>query len=296
MPSNINPNNINGAYPVAGQDNDSQGFRDNFTNTKTNFAFASAEITDLQAKAVLKSALTGTTLDNNMNNSVLSNAQLINISTPKRDLGTITSGELNFGSSSYYVFTAGGSVTLSLTNFPPSGQMGTLRFQATINNLNYTLIFPSAVSIGTNNLQGWSSNTITFYKTGVYEFEIETSDGGSSFTIYDLNRNRDPILLPSSENLTFTGTVGSPSLNTSSTYFTTTGACTGTLADGAEGQIKSIVTRNVDAGNYVLTVTNAGWRSAGTGTITFDTVGDSVLLQFINGKWYAVGQNGVAFA
>ena len=69
MTSSINPNNINGAYPVAGQDNDSQGFRDNFTNIKTNFDYASAEITDLQSKVVLKAALTGTTLNNNMNNS-----------------------------------------------------------------------------------------------------------------------------------------------------------------------------------------------------------------------------------
>jgi hypothetical protein len=31
MASNINPYNIDGTYPVAGQDNSSQGFRDNFT-------------------------------------------------------------------------------------------------------------------------------------------------------------------------------------------------------------------------------------------------------------------------
>ena len=48
MASNINPNNINGNYPVAGQDNDSQGFRDNFTNISNNFSFAATEITDLQ--------------------------------------------------------------------------------------------------------------------------------------------------------------------------------------------------------------------------------------------------------
>jgi hypothetical protein len=48
MSSNINPNNINGNYPVAGQDNDSQGFRDNFTNILNNFSFAQQEITDLQ--------------------------------------------------------------------------------------------------------------------------------------------------------------------------------------------------------------------------------------------------------
>ena len=44
MASNINPNNIDGSYPVAGQDNNSQGFRDNFTNTATNFQYAADEI------------------------------------------------------------------------------------------------------------------------------------------------------------------------------------------------------------------------------------------------------------
>jgi len=48
MSSNINPNNIDREFPVAGQDNDSQGFRDNFTSIKNNFSFAAAEITDLQ--------------------------------------------------------------------------------------------------------------------------------------------------------------------------------------------------------------------------------------------------------
>ena len=43
MTSQINPNNIDGAYPVAGQDNNSQGFRDNFTNTINNFTKAADE-------------------------------------------------------------------------------------------------------------------------------------------------------------------------------------------------------------------------------------------------------------
>ena len=64
--SNINASNIDGTYPVAGQDNDSQGFRTNFTNIKNNFTYAKSEIEDIQAKAVLKSGLTGETLDNNM--------------------------------------------------------------------------------------------------------------------------------------------------------------------------------------------------------------------------------------
>ena len=77
MASNINPQIIDGAYPVAGQDNDSQGFRDNFTNTKTNFEYAAAEITDLQSKAILTAPLSGTlTTNNNMNGEILRNMQL----------------------------------------------------------------------------------------------------------------------------------------------------------------------------------------------------------------------------
>ena len=40
MASNIVPDTIDDAYPVAGQDNDSQGFRDNFNIIKTNFTYA----------------------------------------------------------------------------------------------------------------------------------------------------------------------------------------------------------------------------------------------------------------
>ena len=53
MTSQINPNNIDGQYPVAGQDNNSQGFRDNFTNTKTNFEYAAEEITVLKGNVFL---------------------------------------------------------------------------------------------------------------------------------------------------------------------------------------------------------------------------------------------------
>ena len=42
MPSNINTTDIDIEFPVAGQDNDSQGFRDNFSILKNNFASAKA--------------------------------------------------------------------------------------------------------------------------------------------------------------------------------------------------------------------------------------------------------------
>lgn len=48
MASNINFNSIDETYPIAGRDNDSQGFRDNFSIIKNNFEAAKSEIEDLQ--------------------------------------------------------------------------------------------------------------------------------------------------------------------------------------------------------------------------------------------------------
>jgi hypothetical protein len=92
-------------------------------------------------------------------------------------------------------------------------------------------------------------------------------------------------------------TSGAISLATAASYFITTGSGqTTTLAAGTEGQFKSLMMRTDGGGDMVVTVTNPGWSGAGTGTITFNDVGDSCLLHYINSKWFAVGANGVAFA
>ena len=51
MASNIVPGNVDGTFPVAGKDNSSQGFRDNFTAIKNNFTNAKTEIESLQTNA-----------------------------------------------------------------------------------------------------------------------------------------------------------------------------------------------------------------------------------------------------
>ena len=293
MTSSINPNNIDGAYPVAGQDNDSQGFRDNFTNTKTNFSYAAAEITDLQNKAVLKSALTGTTLNNNMGGSILSNAQLQDMSATKVSLGTQTGTiTLNYAAGPYYTVTTSGSVTVNFTNFPAAGEVGVMRLQINVASTAHTLILPAAVSVGTTNTQGFVSSVITFNRTGIFEYEFETSDGGSTVSIFDLNNNRDPIYLPSSQDL---ANAAAANLGVTASYFSTAAAETATLAAGVTGQIKTFA-MFADLGDMVITVTNAGWKTSGTGTITFDTIGDACTLQYINSKWFCIGNNGCVFA
>lgn len=189
MASAIDPNDIDGSYPVAGQDNNSQGFRDNFTNIKTNFTYAGNEITDLQNKVVLKAALTGTTLDNNMNDALLYAAKIQDFSATKVSVAN-TSGSIsiNYAAGHYQAITTSGSISLAFTNFPTTGSYGYLKLQLNITNTAHTVTLPAAVTLGTVGLQGYSAGTITFGATGTYEFGFGSYDGGSTITIFDLNR------------------------------------------------------------------------------------------------------------
>jgi hypothetical protein len=108
----------------------------------------------------------------------------------------------------------------------------------------------------------------------------------SGSVIIDLPGN---LKLPGSENLQD----GDPAnLNVVASYFTTVAPSTATLADGTEGQIKTFM-MVADGGDMVITVANAGW--SGSGTVTFGDQGDGCTLQYVNGKWYCVGNNGVTF-
>ena len=51
MASTIDDTSIDATFPVAGQDNNSQGFRDNFNTVKSNFVAAKSEITTLQTNS-----------------------------------------------------------------------------------------------------------------------------------------------------------------------------------------------------------------------------------------------------
>jgi hypothetical protein len=194
MTSAINPNNIDGAYPVTGQDNNSQGFRDNFTNIKVNFQDAADEISDLQLKVLLKAPLTGSnvalTTSNDMNGTGPIIGALIRNFGANRVAVTNTSGAIaiNYSSGHYQSITTSGSITLSFTNFPASGTYGYIKLQINITNTAHTVTLPAAVTLGTAGLQGYSSNTISFGATGVYEFAFGTYDSGTTITIFDLNR------------------------------------------------------------------------------------------------------------
>ena len=292
MTSAINPNNIDGAYPVAGQDNNSQGFRDNFTNTKTNFQYAADEITDLENKAVLKAALTGTVLDNNMLGSVLYNAQLQQMSNTVVALGTLSgSVNINYPAGSFQTVTTSGSISLAFTNFTAAGTQSLVLVQVTVASVAHTLTLPAAVSVNATGIQGLESSVIEFAATGTYTFQFVTSNGGTTITVSEVNKRLQPFN-NSQEDLASAGVI---SLATTVSYFSTAGAETATLADGAEGQIKTLICTSY-VGNMVVTVATAGWQTSGSGTITFGADGRACTLQYVQGAWYCIGNNAAVFA
>ncbi len=295
MTSNINPNNIDGAYPVAGQDNNSQGFRDNFTNTKTNFQFAANEITALQNSVVLTSNLSNSApVVNNLLTSTLSNGYLQNMYEPTVVLGSLSgSVPLNYALGSYQTVTTNGPISLDFSNWPSAGKASSLRVQINVTSTAHTVTIPVAVSVNNTGIQGLdaSTNIITFAAIGIYTFAFSTSNGGTIVTVNETNKEIQPFNNSSEDLAPSTGA----NLSVTTSYFSTAAAETATLAAGTQGQIKVFAAASIGAGNMVITVTNAGWKASGTGTLTFDTLGDACTLQYVNSKWFCIGNNGCVF-
>jgi hypothetical protein len=244
MSSSINPLNINSNYPVAGVPNNTQGFRDNFTNIQSNFQFAADEITELQTKSILKAALTGSTLDNNMSDNLIY-AALIRDFSGAISTNTATSGAVtvDYSAAHYHVLNPAGNMTLSFTNLPSSGTLGMWRVRFVVTNVAYTITFPAAVSVGTLGVQGLSGSILTFAQTGTYEFGFTTTTGGSTITIFDLNR---PLSY-------YTNTVNVAATTDSSS--TTTGAL---IVAGGVGIAGNLYVGGDIFGNVSITDINTG--------------------------------------
>ncbi len=115
MTSLINFAAINENFPVAGQDNDTQVFRDNFGTIKDNFETAKTEITDLQDNAAR------TDEDNDFLYNVVGSLTLQDAYLRKKDYGSaIVAGtqDISFKQAMYHVVKVGANTSLSFTEFP----------------------------------------------------------------------------------------------------------------------------------------------------------------------------------
>jgi hypothetical protein len=113
MTSAINTAQIDEEYPVAGADNNSQGFRDNFTGIKTALNVAAGEITTLQNTTAKLNA------DNDFNSNKITDALYYNLRGTVSPAGDV-SGTADINTSSFPVHwvTLLANTTLTFTNWP----------------------------------------------------------------------------------------------------------------------------------------------------------------------------------
>jgi hypothetical protein len=179
--------NINASFPVAGQDNDSQGFRDNFSSIQAAFTEASAEITALQTNGIFSATITGTPtpIVNNFQKSVISNAGFKQLNGifygPNTSASGIVNVDLNNGPMQKFVVS--GNITLNFENWPTdstnNATYGTVRVMLIGDQLNsYTVNFSTANSGTIKTATGFTAPTIS--ANGKYEVvEAWSVDGGA---------------------------------------------------------------------------------------------------------------------
>lgn len=114
MASNINYLSINENFPVAGQDNDTQVFRDNFDTIKTSLRNASTEITSLQTDTAKLN------LDNDFELKKIQRAVLQNNRTQKFNGGTVTATPttIDYENGDYQIYNVGATLSMDFLNFP----------------------------------------------------------------------------------------------------------------------------------------------------------------------------------
>ena len=174
MASNINSTDIDAEYPVAGVDNDTQGFRDNFSTIKDNFAAAKAEIETLQDDTAKLNA------NNDFNGNDISEANFVATTQEVHNNGNLTAGQnISFTNGHYQTVNVGANLTLTLSDWPATGKLGKIRLVVTADGTERTISWSTEAggTIKTDSASIWSDFKTTS-ATAPKIVDFWTDDGG----------------------------------------------------------------------------------------------------------------------
>jgi len=217
--SNINTSSINITYPTPGVNNSTQGFRDNFSNIKLALDTTKTELNDLQSKVVLKSALTGTSINNDMANTIVSNCVTKTFRASTYDLGSNLTGQIVIDTTKgdVQLGTITDDVQFDFSKWAPSGTEAQVKLKLKIGTPTANIMFPNSkidgatglVSTGPTNsiriLENYASNNYPHISEdgadflctngvtvpyGVTElnYTITTTDCGTTIDVTPTNR------------------------------------------------------------------------------------------------------------
>lgn len=188
--SNIIYNNIDTTYPRAGQDNDSQGFRDNFSNIVGALQTAQEEIDRLQNRAVLKSNLSEvddtTPVDNMLNGSTILNGsynQFYSVEyTSTISEGSAITVNVRNGDSQTFIINEDintGSVSILFQNWPTNVFAKVrLHIKMTQTDINHRDLSPIGTVAGSVLKPTGFPNPVSIHNLKYQVLEAWSNDGG----------------------------------------------------------------------------------------------------------------------
>lgn len=123
--STVQYSNIDETFPVAGQDNDSQGFRDNFSEIKSALQNANIELTNYLTNGARKDE------DNDFNSNTLENGALIQMAKVMYNTGNVDSASaektIRWTNGHVQNVTVTDDVTLTLAGWPANNRYAEMR-------------------------------------------------------------------------------------------------------------------------------------------------------------------------
>jgi hypothetical protein len=173
MASNITADTIDSAFPVAGQDNNSQGFRDNFTLIKNSLVAAKSEIETLQDDTAKLN------VDNNFNGVKLENYKQTKVTEVIDSLGELTANtDISWEAGSYQQLQVAADIQLTLADWPAASQLASLKLQlvgdGTERVITWAIEAGGTLKTDTN----WPSNFTVTSATDPVFVEFWTIQGG----------------------------------------------------------------------------------------------------------------------
>jgi hypothetical protein len=177
--SAIDTTQIDGTFPIAGQDNNSQGFRDNFTNIKNGLSVAKSEITALELNTAKLND------DNDFNGQILANAEINKFYGSVRNNGPVSiNTSVNIENGPLQIYTIGGDITLQFIQWPVSDRYAKIKLHLKSDGTERVVKF--VTESGTDNIMyatgfpvDGSDKALTLADTEAHQVvEAWTFDGG----------------------------------------------------------------------------------------------------------------------
>jgi hypothetical protein len=175
-------NSVNTTFPVAGQDNDTQGFRDNYSNIKNGMQALANEVSVIQGIGVVKNSTNDFSNTGIIQNAIL---QSSSIKTYRNNIGAIGGNQtVDFTSGNYQVWKITSATNLSFVNFPVSDfgavQLQLYRDTDTTTTVAVTLVASTTTSILLDTKSGAGvTNPIALTTSSPVLYEVSSINGDS---------------------------------------------------------------------------------------------------------------------